>query len=123
MMKKVTGVIRARKYRTAAAAVVIATVASVGFSTQTADAATAANPTDQVGLVHSCTTNGEAGVSSFDGGQTWFFDGSGGPGSPQVQIGVVHSSTTGGNANVATNDGGLVWIFDDNGGPLFCSAP
>lgn len=122
MMKKVARAIRARKYRTMAAFVVIATVASVGFNTLTADAATAAYPVDQSGTVHSCTTNGKANVTSKDGGQTWDFVGTG-AGLPNGQSGVVHSFTTNGNANVFTNDGGLVWYYYPNSGPLFCSVP
>jgi hypothetical protein len=99
---------------------------SIGLATaaqaSTAHAAPAANPTDQTGVVHSCTTNRDGGVLSYDGGESWLFDGSGGPGT-QYQDGVVYSYTTGRHANVVTEDGGLVWIYDpDSGGP-FCSVP
>ena len=104
-----------------AATAVIAAVASVGFNTLTADAAMAF-PANQVGEVHSCTTNGRAEVTTSDGGYDWDFVG---PGSPAqlFQYGVVHSFTTGGNANVRTWDGGLIWQFDPNSGPLFCQLP
>lgn len=120
-MRKVTRAIRARKYRTAAAAVIIATAASVGFNALTADAATAF-PADQSGEVHSCTTGGFANVTTANGGYIWNFVGPGRAGTAW-QLGVVHSFTTGGNANVRTYDGGFHWDFDDTSGPLFCSAP
>jgi hypothetical protein len=105
-----------------AATAVIATVASVGFSTLTAGAATAV-PTNQTGEVHSCITNGRANVTSSDGGQTWKFVGPGSAAQPYYQYGVVHSDTTGGNANVRTWNGGLLWQFWNNGGPLLCQLP
>jgi hypothetical protein len=122
MMKKATRAISARRFRTGAAAVVIATVASVGFNTLAADAATASNPSYQYGTVHSCTTNQYGSVETYDGGYIWDFDGSGGPGTHH-QLGVVHSWTTGGNANVVTEDGGEYWTYLPNSGPLACSAP
>jgi anaerobic selenocysteine-containing dehydrogenase len=122
MMKKATRAIRARRFRTGAAAVVIATVASVGFNTLAADAATPSNQMDQYGTVHSCTTNQYGSVYTEDGGYVWMFDGSGGPGTHH-QIGVVHSQETNGNANVVTNDGGEYWDYLPNSGPLACSAP
>lgn len=124
-MKKATRAISARRFRTGAAAVVIATVASVGFNTLAANAATPRNPSYpsyQYGTVHSCTTNQYGSVQTYDGGYIWQFDGSGGPGTHH-QIGVVHSWTTGRNANVVTNDGGEYWDYLPNSGPLYCSAP
>ena len=109
------------------AAVTVGVVAmSIGLATaaqaSTAPAATAANPTNQTGLVHSCTTHGEAGVYSTDGGQHWDYPGTGGPGT-RHQVGVVYSQTTGEHANVVTEDGGFVWSYLPNSGPPLCSVP
>jgi hypothetical protein len=87
----------------------------------TLPASAAPSQQNQIGRVHSCTTNGEAIVTSSNGGFTWVFDGVG-MGSPLDQIGVVHSDTTGGNANVNTTSGGLYWYYSP-GGPLYCSPP
>jgi hypothetical protein len=103
-----------------------ASTASIGLATaaqaSTAPAATAANPTNQTGRVHSCTTNGFAGVYSHDGGLHWYYSGTGGPGTHH-QVGVVRSYTTGQHANVVTEDGGDVWSYLPNSGPALCSVP
>ena len=115
-----------KNIRHGAAVTVCCVAMSVGLATaaqaSTAPAATAANPTNQTGLVHSCTTHGEAGVRSHDGGQTWDYTGTGGPGTHH-QVGVVYSITTGKHANVVTDDGGLVWSYLPNSGPPPCSVP
>jgi hypothetical protein len=84
---------------------------------------TAQAQTDQGGEVHSCTTNGDAGVFTTNGGYTWVYAGSGGGNEAYPkQFGVVHSYNTGGNANVYSPDGGLIWYFV-TGNPLLCSPP
>jgi hypothetical protein len=120
MMKKVTQAIRTRRYRTGAAAVVIATTASVGFSTLTADAATASYPANQFGYVYSCTTFRDGLVATSDGGYIWDFVGSGGAGT-EDQNGIVYSYTTERSAEVDTDDGGLTWIYNPYISPPTCS--
>jgi hypothetical protein len=115
-----------KNIRHGAAVTVCGVAMSIGLATaaqaSAAPAVTAANPTNQTGIVHSCTTNGKAGVYSYDGGETWDYSGTGKAGT-QYQIGVVYSYTTHGHANVVTEDGGLVWIYDANSGGPFCSIP
>jgi hypothetical protein len=110
--------IKRKKWYAAAVSAAILTATPL-LITSTAQAV----PADQTGEVHSCTTNGDAGVRSTTGGQIWLYTGSGG-GNPNypVQTGVVHSYTTGGNANVHSGDGGLSWFFYPSGA-LFCSPP
>ena len=99
--------------------------AALFCTSQVAQAAPMGAPQFQTGAVHSCPppqgTNGQAAVTTSDGGLTWDYNG--GPGSPSMQYGVVHSFTTGGNANVLTFNGGQTWEFHNNGGPLYCSPP
>lgn len=113
-----------KNIRHGAAVTVCVAAMSIGLATaaSTADAATPSYSADQTGVVHSCTTNRSGQVYTTDGGYTWYFDGSGGPGT-QYQTGVVYSRTTGLHANVVTEDGGLDWIYDANSGPPFCSVP
>lgn len=77
----------------------------------TADAATTSYPADQKGVVYSCTTGRFGKVQTDDGGNTWYFVGSGGGGIPQHQSGVVTSSKTGLSAGVITTDGGIKWTY------------
>jgi hypothetical protein len=115
-----------KNIRHGAAVTVCGVAMSIGLAAaaqaSTVPAATAANPTDQNGLVHSCTTNGEAGVKSHNGGQTWVYTGTGGAGTHH-QVGVVYSQTTGEHANVVTEDGGFHWSYLPNSGPPLCSVP
>jgi hypothetical protein len=101
----------------AASAILVAALTGAGVG---ANAAISGNPQYQTGAVHSCTTNGQAAVTTTDGGYTWYYNGN--SGSPQMQYGVVHSFTTNGNADVLTFNGGVSWEFDNNG-RLFCSPP
>ena len=77
----------------------------------TAAAATTSYPAIQAGTVYSCTTGLFGKVETDDGGQTWYFVGSGGGGIPQHQSGVVTSSKTGLSAGVTTTDGGIKWTY------------
>jgi hypothetical protein len=99
---------------------------SIGLATavqaSTAPAATAANPTKQNGIVHSCTTGRTAYVYTNDGGLEWEYDGMT-EGTPASQYGVVYSYNTGEHANVLSGTGGLYWNYFANSGPPFCSIP
>lgn len=110
----------------AAAAICVAAI-STGVATaaqaSTTHAATPAYPSTQFGEVHSCVTNLDASVESVNGGETWFYTGSGGQVGQSYQYGVVLSRTTGRQANVVTYNGGYQWSYKANSGPPFCSAP
>jgi hypothetical protein len=102
--------------------VAMSTGLAAAAQASTVHAAPAANPTYQTGVVHSCTTGGDGSVYTKNAGETWIFDGTGGPGT-KTQYGVVYSSTTGEHANVYTVNGGEDWTYDPNSGGPFCSIP
>jgi hypothetical protein len=97
----------------AAVAVCIAAM-STGLATaaqaSTAHAAKPAYPSRQNGTVYSCT-GAHAPVETTDGGDIWYYTGSGPAGTP-YQYGVVYSSTTNRTAWVQTYNGGESWYYE-----------
>jgi hypothetical protein len=115
-----------KNIRHGAAVTVCVGAMSIGLSAaaqaSTAHVMTAAYPSNQSGVVHSCATNLKGQVHTTNGGQTWQFVGGGGPGTTH-QDGVVYSYTTGGHANVTTSNGGKDWQYDANRSLPFCTIP
>lgn len=83
---------------------------AVAAQASTAHVAKPAYPSRQNGTVHSCT-GASAPVVTTDGGEIWYYTGSGPAGTP-YQYGKVDSSTTGRSAWVQTYNGGESWYYE-----------